>query len=224
MVFVLDKQIIFPDPKESEEDGLLAIGGDLRPERLIKAYSSGIFPWFSAEYPYLWWSPDPRLILLPGKFKLSKSLKQKIRKADFSVRYNYNFPEVIRQCSEVIRPDQEGTWITEDMKKAYIRLHELGYAHSVEIWIDGELAGGLYGVAFGRVFFGESMFHNVRDASKLATWFLVQRCLELGIHFIDSQVTTGHLLSLGAEEIPRDEYLKLLKKALKEGIQPLLWA
>lgn len=220
MVFLLGKHFDFPDPALADDDGLLAVGGNLSKGRLLKAYSEGIFPWYSPDDPILWWSPDPRLVLFPEKFKRSKSLKQRIRRTDYEIRFNYDFNAVITACSAVDRPDQGGTWITSEMKQAYNRLHKSGYAHSVEVWMNGELTGGLYGVGFGKAFFGESMFHTVRDASKIATWFLVEKCLELGIQFIDSQVKTDHLISLGAEEIPRPDYLNCLKKALEENQQP----
>ncbi len=216
MVFLLGKDTPFPNPALADPDGLLALGGSLSTQRLIRAYTSGIFPWYSSGEPILWWSPDPRFVLFPNKFKRSKSLQQRIRKKDYEVRYNTDFKSVITACSFIERPDQDGTWITAEMIRAYTRFHKAGYAHSIEVWMNGKLAGGLYGVGIGRAFFGESMFHSERDASKIATWFLVEKCLELGIHFIDSQVHTEHLERLGAEEIPRIEYLLLLKKALEE--------
>lgn len=220
MVFLLGKDTKFPDPGLADPDGLLALGGTLSKNSLIRAYTSGIFPWYSAEDPLLWWSPDPRFVLFPEKFKRSKSLIQRIRKKDYEVRFDTDFQAVISACARMERPDQDGTWITPEMIRAYTRFHQAGYAHSVEVWMKGTLAGGLYGVGIGKAFFGESMFHTVRDASKIATWFLVERCLELGIHFIDSQVHTEHLERLGAEEIPRKDYLKRLKTALGEHPGP----
>jgi leucyl/phenylalanyl-tRNA--protein transferase len=205
----------FPDPRTAESDGLLAVGGDLSIESLITAYSMGIFPWYDQNSPILWWSPDPRLVLFPGKFRLTGSLRQRIRNGMFSIRIDHDFKSVIQNCAAIIREGQKGTWITADMTKAYIDLHNAGLAHSFETWYEGELVGGLYGVSLGRAFFGESMFFRMRDASKVALHSLVQWALHHEFLFIDAQQSTSHLKSMGAEEISRNAFLKLLKQALK---------
>ena len=205
----------FPDPRTAEPDGLLAVGGDLSIESLVTAYSLGIFPWYDDSSPVLWWSPDPRLVLFPSKFRLSASLKQRIRSAMYQAKTDENFEEVINKCAVVKRNGQEGTWITDEMISAYIDLHQAGLAHSFETYYKGELVGGLYGVSLGKAFFGESMFYLMRDASKFAFYNLVQWSVEHDFHFIDAQQSTAHLKSLGAGEISRDEFLKMLKEALK---------
>jgi len=198
-----------------DPDGLLAVGGDLSSERLLTAYAKGIFPWYSENEPILWWSPDPRLVLFPQKLKVSHSLHQKIKKNIFSIRMDSNFKEVISACGDTERENEDGTWITDEMKEAYLELHRKGFAHSVESYFNGKLVGGLYGVSLGKAFFGESMFHTLTDASKAALYYLVEKAREFGFLFIDSQVETAHLMSLGAELIPRKEYLKLLKEAIQ---------
>jgi leucyl/phenylalanyl-tRNA---protein transferase len=213
--FQLSDEILFPDVSLAEEDGLLAIGGDLGIERLLKAYSSGIFPWYSEEQPIFWWSPDPRLILIPEKFVISHSLQQKLKKEVFTVKFDTRFARVMDMCASADDRAREGTWITRDMKRAYVALHRVGYAHSVETFYNGKLVGGLYGVSLGSAFFGESMFHIMTDASKVALFYLVQRLKEYKFILIDSQVETSHMVSLGAELIPRRKYLASLKKALK---------
>jgi leucyl/phenylalanyl-tRNA--protein transferase len=213
-VFRLPDEIVFPSPELAEEDGLLAVGGDLGVERLLLAYSMGIFPWYSEGSPILWWSPDPRLVLFPEELKASRSLRQTLKKATFRVTFDAAFGDVIRGCAEVCRKEGQGTWITEEMIEAYCRLHEEGVAHSVESWAGGGLAGGLYGVALGGVFFGESMFSRRSDASKAALVTLVERLKGEGFRIIDCQMTTAHLVRLGAREIPRKEFLKIIKKAL----------
>ncbi len=214
-VFTLSEELIFPRPELAEDDGLLAAGGDLSKERLLLAYSLGIFPWYSDGSPILWWSPEPRLVLIPEELKVSRSLRQIIKKAIFTVTMDTAFDEVIRNCAEINRPGQQGTWITEEMIEAYIRLHSAGYAHSVESWQDGELVGGLYGIALGKAFFGESMFAKKSNASKVAFVILVERLSKSGFSFIDCQVTTEHLKNLGAKEISRKNFLQMLRKALK---------
>jgi leucyl/phenylalanyl-tRNA--protein transferase len=213
-IFLLDENISFPEPRFANKEGLIAIGGDLTPERLIKAYSMGIFPWYSSESPILWWSPDPRMVLFPEEFKVSKSLRLLIQKNIFTVKFDHNFREVIRSCAAIPRKDQEGTWITEEMIEAYCHLHEAGYAHSVESYYDGKLVGGLYGVSLGRAFFGESMFHIMTDASKAAFYFLIMQLREWQFHIVDAQQKTKHLRSLGGRTIPRDEFLHSLEIAL----------
>jgi leucyl/phenylalanyl-tRNA---protein transferase len=212
-IFPLDASIIFPDPSLAEPDGLLAIGGDLSPVRLIEAYRNGIFPWFEGEVP-LWWSPDPRFVLLPASLKVSDSMKAVIRKQYFTFSRNSAFAEVIASCKSIHRPGQAGTWITEGMQQAYQRLHEMGYALSAEAWHDGELAGGLYGVRIGRIFFGESMFAREANASKFAFISLVRELQSEGIVLIDCQVHTAHLASFGAKMIPRKLYLNYLRDYL----------
>lgn len=214
-VFLLDQKIRFPDPGQSETDGLLAIGGDLKPERLLMAYTHGIFPWYAEGHPIMWFSPDPRMLLFPENFKVSKSLKQCIRSQKFQVKFDTQFEQVIESCRSIQRKGESGTWITEAMKQAYIKLHKLGYAHSVESYFDGQLVGGLYGVSLGKAFFGESMFHKQSDASKIALFHLVEKIKKHDFHFIDAQMETGHLKSLGGININRDHFLKLLKKSNK---------
>jgi len=211
-VYQIPHELIFPDPELAEEDGLLGVGGDLSPERLLLAYANGIFPWFSKGEPIMWWSPDPRCVLRPEKLKISTSLRQALKKGDYEVRFDTCFEEVIRQCSASKRKGQRGTWITREMQEAYIRLFELGFAHSTEVFMDGKLAGGLYGVSIGGTYSGESMFHLRPEASKIALYHLVERLKERGYPLIDCQVTNQHLLSLGAEEMPRKEFLKQLIK------------
>ena len=208
--------VIFPDPESARPDGLLAAGGDLEPETLLEAYARGIFPWYGEGSPILWWSPDPRMVFLPGSFHISHSLRQILRSGKYSCTCDEAFAEVIDRCATLPRPGQEDTWITPEMKKAYLHLHRLGYAHSVETWHKGQLVGGLYGVSLGRAFFGESMFHLMRDASKAALFQLIFWCTKKkGFHFIDAQLPTPHLRSLGAREIPRRKFLAMLKEALE---------
>ncbi|MGB0127505.1 MAG: leucyl/phenylalanyl-tRNA--protein transferase [Rhodocyclaceae bacterium] len=205
-----------------QPNGLLAAGADLSAERLVDAYRHGIFPWFSRGEPILWWSPDPRMVLFPAEVKVSRSLAKRLRRGDFSVRADTAFPYVIRACAEP-REGQDGTWITAEMQQAYHRLHELGYAHSVESWQDGELVGGLYGVAIGRVFYGESMFSRRTDASKVALAHLARYLESHRFCVIDCQMNTAHLASLGAREIPRREFVAGLKMWTQHGEAPALW-
>jgi len=206
--------IEFPNPRYAltEPDGLLAVGGDLSPQRIINAYLNGIFPWYSEGQPILWWSPNPRAVLFPEKLHVSKSLKKTIRQAVFTTTIDAAFEEVIHFCASTSRNDQDGTWITNDIEQAYITLHKAGIAHSAECWSQGKLVGGLYGLALGKVFFGESMFSHQSNASKVAFVHLLDELKKANYALIDCQVTTEHLLSLGAEEIPRDQFLKLVKK------------
>lgn len=213
-VFRLDSADRFPNPELADKTGLLAIGGDLSPNRLLSAYSVGAFPWYSNGEPILWWSPDPRLILIPGQLKISKSLKRTIRNKGFDVKFDTRFEEVIVACARVKRSDADGTWITEDMIKAYIQLFDLGFAHSVETYYKNELVGGLYGISLGKAFFGESMFFKMRDASKVALVQLVNKLAEWEFHFIDAQLETSHLISMGGSLITRKEFLVRLKDAL----------
>jgi leucyl/phenylalanyl-tRNA--protein transferase len=204
----------FPNPENAleEPDGLLAVGGSLSPRRLLRAYRNGIFPWYSTGQPILWWSPDPRTVLFTDHIKISRSLRKTINKGLFRITLNQAFARVIQQCGES-RPGQPpGTWITPAIGAAYYRLHELGYAQSVETWHAGELVGGLYGVAIGRVFYGESMFSRMSDASKVALVALCQQLQRWHFPFIDCQMSTDHLISLGAEDIPRLLFLELLRR------------
>ncbi len=211
-VFQLPEEIIFPDPDFAEPDGLLAVGGDLSPARLLAAYRLGIFPWYSEGEPILWWSPAPRLVLLPEEFHCPRRLARILRKNTFSLQINQAFSEVIDSCADTRIKSGEGTWITKEMKEAYTKLHDLGYAHSVECMQDGQLMGGLYGVCLNQVFFGESMFSLVSNASKTALAGLVHLCLENKIKMIDCQMTTAHLLKLGAREISRSHLQTLLQQ------------
>lgn len=219
-----ESNIVFPDPSEANEDGLLAAGGTLNADTLLHAYSKGIFPWYNEGSPILWWSPDPRMVLFPGEMKVSKSLQQIISSEKFICRFDSDFENVIDNCAKVPRNDQEGTWITEEMIKAYIVLHKSGFAHSVETYIEGKLVGGLYGVSLGGSFFGESMFHLKPDASKVALYHLVKNLLNWHFDLIDVQVPTKHLQSLGAREIPRKEFLLLLKSNLKKPTKKGKWS
>jgi leucyl/phenylalanyl-tRNA---protein transferase len=212
-VFELNERIVFPPVRLAEPDGILAVGGDLSPERLLLAYRSGIFPWFSNRDPIIWWSPDPRFVLFPGELCVSKTMRQVLGRKLFDITLDRDFRGVIQGCQEP-RKKERGTWITAEMMEAYIRLHELGYAHSVEAWHGGELAGGLYGISLGGCFFGESMFTRVSNASKAALIVLVTRLAELGFIIIDSQVYTGHLESLGARHIVREEYIEHINRGL----------
>ena len=208
--------IEFPDPRMAGDDGLIAQGGELTPEYLLSAYWQGIYPWFCEGEPILWWSPNPRMILLPEKFKLRKSLAQVLKKATFELRIDTAFREVITNCSRIPRSDGAETWITGDIINGYVKLHQLGYAHSFESYYNGELVGGLYGISIGSCFFGESMFFKKTDASKVALYHLVQFALKHNFLFIDTQQPTEHLRSLGAETIPRKDFLKMLKTALEK--------
>lgn len=203
----------FPPVEAATEDGLLAIGTELCVERLKEAYSKGIFPWYDESQPVLWWSPDPRMVLFPEKLKVSKSMKQLLRKDAFNVTYNKNFEAVITACSEIRRDGQQGTWITPEIKHTYTELHREGWAHSVEVWQDDELVGGLYGIYLKekQVFCGESMFSRVSNASKFGFIKFVEKIKAEGVQLIDCQVYTAHLESLGAEEIPRSKFLQFLR-------------
>lgn len=207
----LSKEIVFPNVLTANSDGIIAIGGDLSTGRLLLAYKSGIFPWYSEGEPIVWYSPDPRMVLYPKKLKISKSMRSILKKGKFKITYNKNFEEVISSCKTIFRKGQPGTWITEEMQKAYIKLHKIGIAKSVEVWQDNELVGGLYGIDLGHVFCGESMFSKISNSSKLAFIHLVQKCEKENYKIIDCQVYNNHLASLGAEEITRKEFIKLLK-------------
>ncbi|MGN6212454.1 leucyl/phenylalanyl-tRNA--protein transferase [Parafilimonas sp.] len=207
---VLDNKLWFPPATAATEDGLLAMGGDLSEERLLLAYRRGIFPWFEGNLP-LWWCPDPRFVLFPGNLKISKSMQKVLHNNNFQFKTNTAFEEVIRNCKTVKR-DHEGTWITNEVEQAYVNLHKKGYAHSAEAWQGNELAGGLYGIKMGKVFFGESMFSHISNASKFAFINYVKQLAQEGVVLIDCQVYTKHLESLGAEMISRNEFLNLLQQ------------
>lgn len=211
-VYHLIDEAIFPPPCHADPNGLLAVGGDLSPERLLLAYASGIFPWYDSNDPLLWWSPDPRCILEPKELRVSRRLHKTLRKGIFDVTIDRAFPQVINSCAKVRLENGVGTWLNDEMISAYCRLHDMGFAHSVESWHKGTLAGGLYGVSLGRCFFGESMFSLVSDASKVAFSCLVRELEKRDFELIDCQMPSDHLKSLGAKVIPRDMFLKRLEK------------
>jgi leucyl/phenylalanyl-tRNA--protein transferase len=217
-VLILDRHTPFPPMQQALTDpnGLIAIGGDLTAERLLAAYQRGIFPWFSEGEPILWWSPDPRMVLFPQQVTISRSLRKLIRQQLFEIRINTAFESVISACADSARPGQDGTWISPDMIEAYIRLHKLGYAHSVEAWQDNQLVGGCYGIKIGRMFYGESMFHRVSNASKIAFAHLLQWLNMQQVGMIDCQMYTPLLASFGAYEIPRDRFIDLLNALVKD--------
>jgi leucyl/phenylalanyl-tRNA---protein transferase len=212
-LFILDKELSFPPVHLAEPDGLLAMGGDLSTERLLLAYRKGIFPWYEGEH-ILWWSPDPRFVLFTDELKISKSIRPLLKRNEFEFTINKAFSQVIRQCKKITRPGQDGTWITNEIEKAYNKLHELGHAHSAEVWKAGELVGGLYGIKMGKAFFGESMFSTVSNASRFAFIKYVQQLNEEGIRVIDCQVYTEYLESLGARMIDREDFISLLKELM----------
>lgn len=216
-VFRLGSEILFPPPRLAEENGLLAIGGDLSPQRLLLAYSQGIFPWYNAGEPILWWSPMPRCVLLPGDFHLSRSLRQLSQRGEYRVTIDQSFGAVIRACATSGERRLQGTWISAEMVAAYEELFTLGYSHSVEVWSGAVLVGGLYGVSLGRCFFGESMFHIRRDASKLALYALSQTLFLDSFAMIDMQLPTPHLLSLGGRLLERGAFELLLQDGLEPG-------
>lgn len=209
-MYLLSDKLIFPPVELADDDGVLALGGDLSPDRLILAYKSGIFPWYNEGEPIIWYSPNPRMILIPKHLKISKSMQQVIRKEKFTVTFNQNFSEVIENCKSIKRLDQNGTWITSEMQKAYKKLNKLGFAKSVEVWQDQKLVGGLYGIDLGSIFCGESMFSKMANASKIAFIYLTKKLEKENYSLIDCQVYNAHLASLGAKEIPRNEFIKML--------------
>jgi leucyl/phenylalanyl-tRNA--protein transferase len=213
---LLDDEIWFPLVNQALPDGLLAAGGDLSTERLLLAYRSGIFPWFSDDEPILWWSPDPRFVLFPQDLRVSKSMEKVIKSNAFEFRVNTSFAAVVEHCRQIDRKDQPGTWITEDIVAAYTALHEAGYAYSAEAWQNGTLVGGLYGVMIGKAFFGESMFSRVSNASKYAFICWVQHLQQQGIQLIDCQVYTSHLESLGAQMIPRTTFIDMVADLIEK--------
>ena len=211
-MYLLSKEIIFPPVYLANEDGILAIGGDLSVERLQLAYKSGIFPWYNKGEPIIWYCPKERMVLFPKNLKISKSMRQILKKNEFKITFNQNFSEVISNCKNIYREGQGGTWITDEMQEAYMKLHKLGIAKSVEVWYDNELVGGLYGIDLGHVFCGESMFSKVSNTSKLAFIYLVKKLEKENYKLLDCQVYNTHLESLGADEISRSEFLKYLKE------------
>ncbi len=216
-VFTLSKQLSFPPPHLAIKEGLLAIGGDLSVERLLLAYRSGIFPWYSQGEPILWWSPNPRLVLYPQELRISRSLRKVIKRKIFQVTFDQSFDDVIQACAEAKRTYGDGTWITDEMKDAYCDLHRHGHAHSVEAWQDNKMVGGLYGISIGRAFFGESMFSKVSNASKVAFVTFVETLKRLRFDLIDCQVKTDHLIRFGAREIPRKSFLEQVEKAVSRS-------
>jgi leucyl/phenylalanyl-tRNA--protein transferase len=222
-VYRLDERLVFPPPERAPRDGPLAVGGDLRPERLLLAYSLGIFPWYSEGQPIMWHSPDPRMVLLSGRLRVPRSLRREARKGRFRLTLDTAFSAVVTGCARVPRPGQDGTWITPDMESAYAQLHRRGFAHSAEAWSGDELAGGLYGVSLGGAFFGESMFAREPDASKIAFVALVAQLERWGIGLVDCQVYTEHLARFGAEEWPRREFLAALRRALERPTRAGRW-
>ncbi len=210
------------DTALNEPNGLLAVGGDLQPERLIAAYRSGVFPWYEEPQPILWWSPSPRSVLFPANIIISRSLRKRLRRGEYRVTCDQAFPAVIRQCATTPRRDQDGTWIGSPMEAAYCRLHEMGVAHSFEVWHEQQLVGGLYGLAIGKVFFGESMFSTRSDASKVAFVHLAKQLQAWQFAVIDCQVSNPHLFSLGAEEIPRQQFTQLLTENI-DKVAPSEW-
>jgi leucyl/phenylalanyl-tRNA---protein transferase len=221
-VYRLDDRLVFP-PVHLAEDGLLALGGDLRPERLILGYTKGIFPWYAENLPILWHSPDPRMIMTTRDLVIQRSLRKQIRRKPYDLRMDTAFEQVLRGCAATPRPGQNGTWLIPEMVDAYVKLHVLGYAHSIEAWKDDELVGGLYGVSLGAAFFGESMFAKAPDASKIAFAAAVRQLDEWRIGLIDCQVHTDHLERFGAYEVPRMNYIELLRHALDEPTKRGTW-
>jgi leucyl/phenylalanyl-tRNA--protein transferase len=213
-MYFLTSELYFPPVTEASYEGILAVGGDLSPERLLLAYRNGIFPWFDDDEPILWWSPPQRMVVNPQDYKTAKSLRNILNRQIFKVTFNQNFSEVIRNCKTVHRKGQDGTWITDSMVQAYEKLHEMGFAKSVEVWQNDELVGGLYGVDLGKVFCGESMFSKVPNASKVAFVTLIKQLKEENYRLLDCQVHNDHLEKLGAFEISRDSYIKILKSSI----------
>lgn len=210
-IFALDKELSFPPVHLAEPDGLLAIGGDLSPERLLLAYQNGIFPWYEGE-PILWWCPNPRFVLFPDELKISKSTRALLKKEEFEFTINTAFADVIHHCKAIKRPGQQGTWITPEVEKAYCKMYELGYAHSAEVWQNGKLVGGLYGIRLGKVFFGESMFSLESNASRYAFVKYMELLKNEDVQLIDCQVYTEYLESFGARMVSREKFISLLKK------------
>ena len=223
-IFQLTDKLVFPPPELAEENGLLAIGGDLSTERLLLAYRSGIFPWYSEGDPVLWWSPSPRLVIFPDEFKVPKRLARFIKQQKYKMTMDCAFQQVITSCASASGRQAKGTWIDQDMIEAYTRLHEQGWAHSVECWQDEELVGGLYGIALGKVFFGESMFSLHSNTSKAALIFLVEQLHEKNFNLIDCQMKTEHLIQFGAREISGTEFQSILAQSIKDSNSSNQWA
>ncbi len=221
-VFLLTQDLVFPNPMHADEQGLLAVGGDLSMDRLLLAYESGIFPWYNDDQPLLWWSPDPRCVLQPSEVKVSKSMRNVLNRADFEVTADQAFPEVIRACMDTRK--REGTWLNEDMVSAYINLHRLGIAHSIEVWRGDALVGGLYGLSLGNLFFGESMFSKANNMSKVAFICLARGLERWGMPLIDCQVENDHLISLGAQAMPRAEFLEHLRRGMEAPTRLGSWS
>lgn len=211
MYWLPDDELVFPAPDLADENGILALGGDLSPKRLLLAYQHGIFPWFNEDDPIIWWSPDPRFVLLPENLKVSKSMRQVLRRNIFTITFDTDFQSILWNCQNIKRKGQGGTWITDEMFDAYLTLHEIGLAHSVEVWQNNQLVGGLYGISLGKCFYGESMFAKVSNASKAGFITLVQNLASLGFDLIDCQTETAHLRSLGADFINRADFLDYLR-------------
>ena len=224
-VYALPEELVFPDPRLAEEDGLLAVGGDLSARRLLLAYAHGIFPWYNSdEQPVLWFSPDPRFVLRTADLHIPRSLAKRIRRGDYVITVDQAFSEVIAACRTTARPGQGGTWITPDMERAYTTLHRLGFAHSVEAWQQGVLVGGLYGVAIGRSFSGESMFAHAPDASKVAFVWLVRQLHAWGWPLIDCQMETDHLARFGAVALEREDFLAQTASLVRQVVPPEPWS
>ncbi len=223
-VFLLSEDCIFPDPRHAEPDGLLAVGGDLSYERLLTAYAHGIFPWYSDNTPILWWSPEPRPVIIPSRVHVSRSLARLLRKNVFTITMDTAFPRILRHCASTKRPQGEGTWLLPEMMEAYEDLFDKGFAHSVETWQDGRLVGGLYGVSLGAGFFGESMFHLAPCASKAALVHLCRVLAGWDFHFIDCQQTTPHILAMGASEVPRETFQQMLRQAIQVPTRRGKWS
>ena len=222
--WLTEKELSFPDPELANEDGILAVGGDLSMERLLLAYQSGLFPWYNPEDPILWWSPDPRFVLFPEELKIAKSMRSYFNQRKFEVTFDKEFEQVMRACKEQYRKGQGGgTWISEDMVEAYCNLYEAGFAHSVEVWKGAELVGGLYGICLGKIFFGESMFSKVNNASKVGFITLVRILEDRGFELIDCQQETQHLKSLGGRSIKRSDFLKYIEQNKNEKTMPGSW-
>jgi leucyl/phenylalanyl-tRNA---protein transferase len=213
-IFQLGKELVFPPPELASSEGIIAVGGDLSSQRLINAYTAGIFPWFSEDDPIIWWSPDPRLVLLPGNIHVSGSMKRLLKRNPFRLTCDRQFLDVLEHCRKP-RPHQDGTWITDEIRDAYLHLHHQGIAHSVEVWAGDRLAGGLYGISLGKCFFGESMFSDLPNASKFAFITFSEKLFRMGFAMVDCQVPSDHLKRLGATEIPRSDFLARLKEGLK---------
>jgi len=222
-IFILQEELIFPDPSLANKDGLLAVGGDLQPERLLLAYKNGIFPWYAEGDPILWWSTDPRLVLYPNEIVISRSLKKTLRKGKFQTTIDHAFEQVIRSCAQARGRSESGTWITAEMIEAYKKLYRLGHAHSVETWFGDKLVGGLYGISIGHCFFGESMFSEMSDASKVALVHLTSHLTQWRFQLIDCQMPSDHLMRMGARLIPRYKFISQLNDALARAYVSEPW-